>query len=255
MSYFLNAFLSSSEHSLSSMCRAGAAPLVRNWEWSAVHALMISLAWRLGRGLVRMELESKLYITKLYWFPRDDLVGKRPVWSEYDFRWVFSVMVVMNKTFWVVGFIGSWAGEMSRDVASGSGVIGVLVDCRFFCCMRSMLHMGCPLRPLLSMFTTLQKMKHYIGTAFAISTDSLTGGDVPFQGLGQGNRSGPMAWAIVSAPIINMVRTAGYGDTLSWQYLVLLFVCYAFVDDTNLVHTGPSEEHSGLDFIPEIQER
>jgi hypothetical protein len=68
-----------------------------------------------------------------------------------------------------------------------------------------MLRLGCPLGPILSMFITLQKMQHFIRTAFGVSSTSFTGGDVPFQGLGQGNGAAPTGWAVVSAPIINMV--------------------------------------------------
>jgi hypothetical protein len=76
-----------------------------------------------------------------------------------------------------------------------------------------MLRLGCPIGPLLSMFITLQQMEHFIGSAFGVSKTSFNSGDVPFQCLGQGNGAGPTGWAVVSAPIINMVRAAGYGAT------------------------------------------
>jgi hypothetical protein len=119
-----------------------------------------------------------------------------------------------------------------------------------------MLRLGCPLGPILSMFITLQKMQHFIGTAFGVSSTSFTGGDVPFQGLGQGNGAAPTGWAVVSAPIINMVRAAGFGATFisALTSAVTTFVCYAFVDDTDLVHTRPGDSHSGSDLIPEMQD-
>jgi hypothetical protein len=120
----------------------------------------------------------------------------------------------------------------------------------------SMLRLGCPQGPLLSMFVTLQKMNHFIGSAFGVSSTSFKGGDVPFQGLGQGNGAGPTGWAVVSAPIINMVRNAGYGATLisALSCAIISFVCYAFVDDTDLVHTRPGNDHDGVEFFPEKQE-
>jgi hypothetical protein len=117
-----------------------------------------------------------------------------------------------------------------------------------------MLRLGCPREPLLSMFVTLQKMNHFIRSAYIVSSTSFTGGAVPFQGLGQGNGAGPTSWAVVSAPIINMVHATGYGaifvSTLSCA--VVSFVCYSFVDDTDLVHTRPGDTHLGIELIPEM---
>jgi hypothetical protein len=117
------------------------------------------------------------------------------------------------------------------------------------------LRLGCPIGPLMSMCVTLQKMNHFIGSAFGISSTSFTSGEVPFQGLGQGNGAGPTSWAIVSAPIINMIRAAGYGATFvtALSCFVVSFICYAFLDDTDLVHTRLGT-HSGTDLIPEMQE-
>jgi hypothetical protein len=57
-------------------------------------------------------------------------------------------------------------------------------------------------------------------------------------------------------PIINMVCAAGYGATfvLALSSAVVSFVCYAFIDDTDLVHTRPGHKHQGQDLIPEMQE-
>jgi hypothetical protein len=52
-----------------------------------------------------------------------------------------------------------------------------------------------------------------------------------------------------------MVRAAGYGVTFvsALSSSIIAFVCYAFVDDTDLVHTRPGQEQ-GQDLIPEMQE-
>jgi hypothetical protein len=34
---------------------------------------------------------------------------------------------------------------------------------------------------------------------------------VPIQGVGQGNGVGPQIWAVVSTPVLNMLRHEGYG--------------------------------------------
>jgi hypothetical protein len=106
------------------------------------------------------------------------------------------------------------------------------------------------------MFTTLQKMKYFIGSAFGVSTTSFTGDAVPFQGLGQGNGAGLTGWAVASAPIINMLCTAGYGATFVTVLSCagISFVCYAFVDNTDLVHTRPGDKVEGVELIPEMQE-
>ena len=105
------------------------------------------------------------------------------------------------------------------------------------------------------MFSTLQQMQHFIGTAFGVSSNSCTSDDVPFQGLGQGNGAGPTGWAVVSAPIVNMVRAAGCGATFvsALSCAVVSFACHAFVDDTDLVHTRAGDDHTGSDLIPEMQ--
>jgi hypothetical protein len=53
-----------------------------------------------------------------------------------------------------------------------------------------------------------------------------------------------------------MVQNAGYGATLisALSCAIISFVCYAFVDDTDLVHTRPGNDHDGVDLIPEMQE-
>jgi hypothetical protein len=56
----------------------------------------------------------------------------------------------------------------------------------------------------------------------------------------QGNGAGPAIWMSMSIPIINMLRTQGFG----FQSFNLLtaqkyyFVCFTSVDDTDLLHTG-----------------
>jgi hypothetical protein len=119
-----------------------------------------------------------------------------------------------------------------------------------------MLRFGCPWGPLLSMFITLQKMNRFIGTAFGVSLSSFRCVDVPFQGLRQGNGAGPTGWAVVSAPIINMVRAAGFGATFvsALTCAVIKFVCYAFVNDTNLIHSRPGDEYPGSELIPKMQD-
>jgi hypothetical protein len=93
------------------------------------------------------------------------------------------------------------------------------------------LRLGAPKAAVMSLLRTLQKAKHRIRTAFGISQQSY-GGDlkVPVQGLGQGNGAAPTGWALISTPLINMMRRARFGlqivTSLSCShFLSLLCVC------------------------------
>ena len=61
---------------------------------------------------------------------------------------------------------------------------------------------------------------------------------IPFQGVYQGNGAGPGIWMLASVPIINMLKARGFGfkvtNVMSRENFS--FVCYAFVDDTDLLH-------------------
>ena len=63
------------------------------------------------------------------------------------------------------------------------------------------------------MFTTLQNIKHTIRTAYGDSQHSY-GGDpwlVPMQGVLKDNGAGPMLWAVVSTPVLNVMWAKGFG--------------------------------------------
>ncbi len=117
--------------------------------------------------------------------------------------------------------------------------------------------LGFPKEPIQSMFLALQKAAHRIRTAFGVS-DKKYGDDLkePLQGLGQGNGCGPAGWAIVSTPIINMMRALGFGATFftAMSVQLITFVCYAFVDDTDVVHTAQDVNTTGQDILIQMQQ-
>ena len=89
------------------------------------------------------------------------------------------------------------------------------------------------------MLKTLQEAKHHIITAFGHSETSFGSGRYPpLQGLGQGNGGASAGWTAVSTPLINMMQTASFGINLlsAISFSLLSFVCYAFVDDTDVAH-------------------
>ena len=88
----------------------------------------------------------------------------------------------------------------------------------------------------------IQRLRHFIRTAYGDSTTSFSAAahSIPVQGIGQGNGAGPAIWAVVSTPIFNAMRQRGYGLFLRSPASgsSFLFVGYAFVDDTDLVVDG-----------------
>jgi hypothetical protein len=105
------------------------------------------------------------------------------------------------------------------------------------------------------MFGTLAQVDHYVRTNYGDSSTSYACFEIPFQGVYQGNGAGPGIWMLVSIPIINMLKEAGFGfkvtNVMSHEHFS--FVCYAFVDDTDLVHSSTSD--LGLtELIHEMQE-
>ena len=120
----------------------------------------------------------------------------------------------------------------------------------------SMLRQGAPRGAVNSLLLTLQHAKHKIRTGFGVSTKHYGRFRLPpLQGLGQGNGVAPTGWAVISTVLINMMRTAGFGLQIMTCLSVTLvsFLCYAFVDDTDLVHTGPSVDTTGLQILQDMQ--
>ena len=75
----------------------------------------------------------------------------------------------------------------------------------------AMQRMGIEQAPIVCMFTTIQRLDHYIRTVYGDSKLSFSGKlwTVPIQGVGQGNGAGPQIWAVVSTPVLNMLRAEG----------------------------------------------
>ena len=103
-----------------------------------------------------------------------------------------------------------------------------------------MQRLGLPIQPITCMIVTIQQMEHYICTGFGDSDATMSGIDAdgqPFQGILQGNGSGPVLWLAVSTPLIEMMRTRGHGIKFKTPLSSVNdnFVGFAFVDDTDLV--------------------
>jgi exonuclease III len=101
--------------------------------------------------------------------------------------------------------------------------------------------LGIPRPAVLSMLGAIQEMEHFVRTAFGDSAETY-GNDPtrpPPQGILQGNGAGPAGWAAISAIIIQAMRDQGFGLT-EWSLIrkrAINLVCFAFVDDTDLIHS------------------
>ena len=120
----------------------------------------------------------------------------------------------------------------------------------------AMRRLGAHPQAVTSMLSTLQTAKHHIVTAFGTS-DTHFGQDryPPLQGLGQGNGGAPAGWTAISTPLINMMRHSGFGINLlsALSTALLSFVCYAFVDDTDIAHCSTLQA-TAHEIIQEMQE-
>jgi hypothetical protein len=114
----------------------------------------------------------------------------------------------------------------------------------------AMRRLGLPKEPILSMFRTLQEMRHHIRTAYGDSNTCFLASDVnpiAIQGVGQGNGAGPQVWAAVSTVILNMLRAEVDGASFICPVTgeKFSFVGFSFVDDTDLiVKSETNESHS-----------
>jgi hypothetical protein len=90
------------------------------------------------------------------------------------------------------------------------------------------------------MLGTIQHMRHYVKTAYGTSPRSYGCIRIPLQGVLQGNGAGPAIWMLMSIPIIDMLRTQGFGFTSSNLLTEedYYFSCYTYVNDTDLIHIG-----------------
>ena len=75
-------------------------------------------------------------------------------------------------------------------------------------------------------------------------------------GVGQGVAFGPSLWSLISSKMIEMMHRKGHGvDFASSLSLALVsIVCFAFVDDTDLINSARSRYTTGEQMIPEFQE-
>jgi Reverse transcriptase (RNA-dependent DNA polymerase) len=106
----------------------------------------------------------------------------------------------------------------------------------------ALLHQGLPSSAVEVMFGTLDQMRHYVRTSFGDSEHSYARSLIRFHGIGQGNGAGPMIWVMVSTPILNKMRTDGFGFLVSHPLTkhILNIPVFSFVDDADFIQHIPS---------------
>ena len=92
--------------------------------------------------------------------------------------------------------------------------------------------------------TPLSGTFHMVRVWDVKSNDGTELNSTPMQGVYQGNGAGPIIWAAVSSPLLQVLKEDGFGSyfrtTLSDKPIRI--VGYTFVKDTNLIQTANSED-------------
>jgi hypothetical protein len=102
------------------------------------------------------------------------------------------------------------------------------------------MRLGAPTIPIDLMFETIQRLQHFIRTAYGDSEISFGSdprpGDPPKHGVGQGNGCGPAIRAAVSTPPLDLLWANGVGVDLQAAISLeaIRMAAYSLVDDTDL---------------------
>jgi hypothetical protein len=74
---------------------------------------------------------------------------------------------------------------------------------------------------------------------------------IPFHHIGQGNGAGPVIWAVVSTPILNMVWAANVGSFIESPISrdLIRFSRFSLVDDTDTAQTAWSTSSEWQDIV------
>ena len=101
----------------------------------------------------------------------------------------------------------------------------------------AMRNAGVPQTAALSSIKTLVEMKMKIKTAHGVSETTYGGNEWEIwpHGIGQGNGYGPAIWALISSPLLTIMRQQGYGTNIHSPITkeTLQMSGFSFVDDTD----------------------
>jgi hypothetical protein len=103
-----------------------------------------------------------------------------------------------------------------------------------------------PASACICVLTTLQNLHHTVRTIYGDSNSGYgrTLWEVPYSGVEQGKGAGPAIWAVVSTPVLKMIKAEGFGlmYKTSIEGKQLNFVGYSFVYDTDITQSGQPGE-------------
>jgi hypothetical protein len=104
----------------------------------------------------------------------------------------------------------------------------------------------------------LQNLEHNVRTAYGDSGETYGSNlrVIPMQGVYQGNIAGPLIWAVVSSPLLDIMQEVEIGTLfkLSISSQNIHFVGYAFVDDKDLIQTSRDSNKTGDEMWEQVQE-
>lgn len=105
-----------------------------------------------------------------------------------------------------------------------------------------------------TVITTIQYMVHKVRTTFGKSVISYRG-KIPHQGIPQGNGLGPPGWDIISPPCLESLQQKRYGAKFLTPISnkMIVFVGYAYIDDTEQVETENYEGKNIKEIIKRMQ--
>jgi hypothetical protein len=103
-----------------------------------------------------------------------------------------------------------------------------------------------PASACICVFTKPQNLHHTLRTIYGYYKSGY--GEilwaVPYSGVGQGNGVGPAIWAVLSTPVLKMMKDEGFG----FMYKTIIdgkqlhFVGCSFVDDTDIIRSSQPGE-------------
>jgi len=98
---------------------------------------------------------------------------------------------------------------------------------------------GVPKSIIKCLFSQLQNATHQVRTGYGDSSSCYGGSNwaKPYHGIGQGNGAGAAIWAVISSPLLNLLRKKGFHChfVAPLSSIDIKFSGYSFVDDNDLV--------------------
>jgi hypothetical protein len=123
-----------------------------------------------------------------------------------------------------------------------AAMFGYYIQSNQFLCKKQ----NVPASACICVFTKMQNMHHTVMTIYGDSKSGYGGNlwEVPYYGVGQGNGAGPAIWAVMSTPVLKMMKYEGLGFMYktSIEGKQLHLVGYSFVDDTDIIQSGQPGE-------------